>query len=740
MVELKQIQKIHVPPPRADETYETSFLGQKIAFLGLKQLLGAADISKAGDRRARLATTSEIHREAARELLSGLTLEHLYHRPLTDDRGEIDAVMRVSYDIDLDLFGVFERYTLGELKDHLLRAPPPEVARAGRALTAVMASALAKLCDVHELILIASKISRPTRARTRLGLPGTLSSRLQPNHPTDDPRGISLLVYWGLSIGAGDALLGVNPAVDTVENVSAILRLLDDLRKKTGAPTQICALGHIKTQLQCLEQGAPVEILFQSLAGTEACNLTEFDITIDLLDHGYRSMAERGALAGEAEQFMYFETGQGSEVSYGKHQGIDMTTAEALCYTLARRYDPFMVNNVTGFIGPETHRDGFEMVLSNLQDHFMGKLLGLPMGMAPCYTLHAEASLLSQQMATQMLTAAGAGYYMDVCLNTDRMLAYFDTSGHDVQTLREIHGKRPSPELCAWAIEQGIFEEAGGGALRRGPHWGDVARLAGSEAEVRRLLEKTPPPHGFGTAGPRPDNATSRALLLNQAAAREAVRAELDVPGLSSAFSLRVIETQATTKDEHLAVPEKGARLSEESKSRLCPEDRAVQVLISDGLSAEAVHYNIRDLLPVVLEGLAARGVSVGQPVVARYGRVKLAEDVAERLGASLVVCLLGERPGGDALSSRSLSAYLVYRLADAEAQARAARESHNAGIHYEYSVLSNIYEKGLPPVEAGAVIVERALSILTHKAAGNRLEGMLARESARESARGGPR
>src|SRR5439155_238967 len=255
-------------------------------------------------------------------------------------------------------------------------------------------------------------------------------------------------------------------------------------------------------------------------------NLTEFDISVELLDHGYRTMAEKGPLKDVARQFMYFETGQGSEFTYGKHNGIDMTTTEALCYGLARRYDPFMVNNVTGFIGPETHLDSFEMVLANLQDHFMGKLLGLPMGMAPCYTLHSNITLEGQQMATELLTAAGANYYMDVGLNTDRMLAYFDTSAHDDQTLREIHNKQPALE----------------------------------------------------------------------------------------------------------------SRLASESLARLAPEPNQIQILISDGLSAEAVHHNVPELLPVLLDGLQGMKMKVGQPLLAAHGRVKLAETVADRLQAELVI------------------------------------------------------------------------------------------------------
>jgi ethanolamine ammonia-lyase large subunit len=718
---------IPVPAPRPDETYTHASMGRTYAFRGLKALLGAADVGKAGDRRAGLAAASEIEREAARTLLAGLTLQHLYDRPLVDAEGRVDAVMRVNYDIDLGTFGSIASLTLGDLKDRLLRAGGDEVARIGRALTGPMAAALAKLCDVHELVAIARKIRRPTRARTVLGAPGTLSSRLQPNHPTDDPRGIALLVLWGLSIGAGDAMFGVNPAVDTVENVSAILRHLDRLRRRTGAPTQICVLGHVKTQLRCLDEGAPVEIMFQSLAGTEETLVTEFDVTVDLLDHAYATMAERGPLAGIAEHFMYFETGQGSELTYGKHAGIDMTTLEALCYGLARRWDPFMVNNVTGFIGPETHLDDREMILSNLQDHFMGKLLGLPMGMAPCYTLHARITTEGQQMATELLTAAGANYYMDVALGTDRMLAYFDTSGHDVQTLREIHGKRPGADMLRWAIDRGIFEEVDG-EVRRGPRFGDVRALCESDEELAELRAATPLVYGFGAAGPRPESRVSRAARLDQAIAREAALAELPDDALASVAAFRRITTEARTHDEHLAAPERGARLSAESAAQLAPEDHAVAVLVSDGLSAEAVRENVPDLLPVLHDGLRARGIAFGAPILARHGRVKLAEPVAEALGARLVIHLVGERPGGDAASSRSLSAYLCLRVPE-EARANAAAFSGNPAIRFEYTVVSNIYVGALPPLEAAAVIVDRASQILAHGAAGNRL---VARTAAR--------
>lgn len=731
MPALLPLDQIRLPEPRPDPTYEILLLQRRYRFEGLKHLLGAADISKAGERVAGLAAVDEVEREAARSLLSGLTLQHLWEHPLTDASGRIDRVMQVNYQIDEAVFAEIAPLTLGQLKDRLLASKGTEIRRLGSGMTGVMVAALAKLCDVHELVLLAKRLKAgaSAKARTRVGLPGTLSSRLQPNHPTDNLAGISLLVYTGLAMGAGDALLGLNPAIDTVENIAATLHHLDSLRRETGAPTQVCVLSHIKTQLACLERGAPVEIMFQSLAGTERTLTDEFDVTVELLDHAYRVMAERGPLAGEAEQFMYFETGQGSELTYGKHEGIDMATCEALCYGLARRYSPFMVNNVTGFIGPETHLDNFEMIYANLQDHFMGKLMGLPMGMAPCFTLHAQVTAEGQQMATELLAAAGANFFMDVYLGNDRMLAYFDTSGHDDQTLREVHGLEPAPEYLAWALERGIFARDEDGSLQRGPHWGDPRIFCRSDADYQRLLESVPAAYGFDNAGPRPSNQVARLLRGNQAVARQAIYSDLR-PAELGGIALRTLHTRAESKAAHLANPELGARLAEADRAALAPEGADVQIVVSDGLSAEAVHHNLPELLPVLLDGLASRALAVAQPILAPYGRVKLAEEIGEALAPKVIVMLIGERPGGDALASRSLSAYLAYRV-DEASRAEAARFSGNPQIRYEYTVISNIYSGGLPALEAGSVIAEKVLQILDHRAAGNRLEHALKRSAA---------
>lgn len=713
--ELTPLDKIELPPAAGDEIYSLQLGDRTFRFAGLKTLLGAADYSKAGERNAKLAARDELEREAARAVLASLTLEHLYAHPLVDAAGRIDSVGRVNYDVDRATFSNLAQLTVGEFKNRLLRESSESILPLGAGLTGPMAAAVAKICDVHELIYLATKLPRTSRARTTLGLRGTLASRLQPNHPTDDPRGIALLVAWGLSLGAGDALIGLNPAIDTVDNVATALVHLDKLRRAADVPTQVCVLAHLKTQLACLQRGTPIEMLFQSLAGTDRTLTEEFDVTVELLDQGYRAMRERGTLRELTGQQMYFETGQGSEFTYGKHNGIDMTTTEALCYGLARRYDPFMVNNVTGFIGPETHRDNFEMIVSNLQDHFIGKLLGLPMGMAPCYTLHSDITLEGQQMATQMLSAAGANYYMDVALNTDRMLAYFDTSAHDNQTLREVHGRRPAPEYLAWAIRRGIFCEDAAGQVVRGPEWANLRPFCETSGQLQALRDVTPSVFGFDIAGPRPSDAVSRQARIGQAVGRQAIHDELDIDQLRKLADFRVLQTRAASKEAHLNAPELGSQLADDDGAQLAPEHSDVQIVVSDGLSAPAVHHNVPELLPILCEGLGARNLKLGRPILVRYGRVKLAEQIAERLQCRVVVFLLGERPGGDVQGARSLSAYLLYH---------GNRDKTAAGA--EYTVISNIHAGGLPPLEAAGVLVEKVGQILAHEAAGNRLEAVL--------------
>ena len=381
-----------------------------------------------------------------------------------------------------------------------------------------------------------------------------------------------------------------------------------------------------------LNQGAPVEILFQSFAGTESTLTDEFDVTVDYMDKAYEIMACKGPLKDVARQFMYFETGQGSEMTYRKHNGMDMTTCEALCYGLCRRYDPFMVNSATGFIGPETLLNDFELMMANLQDNFMGKLLGLPMGISPSYTLHAETHLEGQQMTTHLAAAAGANFFMDIYLGTDRMLAHFVNSGHDDQTLREVHNRRPAPEFLAWALEKGIFEHMRPtGRSAAAPNWGNPRLFCPSDVEFQRLHDVLPSAPGFENAGSRPVNAVQRILRLNQSVGREAVHSELR-PEILADFSFRTLTTLAENKADHLRNPELGSRLSEQSLEGLAPEKNDIQIVITDGLSAEAIHHNVPEMLTVLEDGLKSRNFTMGQHILVQYGRVKLAEASAGHL------------------------------------------------------------------------------------------------------------
>jgi ethanolamine ammonia-lyase large subunit len=309
-----------------------------------------------------------------------------------------------------------------------------------------------------DLVYGASKMKVTGTCRYEIGKPGTLSYRIQPNHPKDDPAGIRASIFEGLSYASGDAVFGVNPVEDTVANCTRILNTLYDVMEDLKVPTHICCLAHVSTQMEAVEKGAPSSMFFQSVAGTEAAN-TDFGVTMELLDEALSVIRKKGLCAGP--NLMYFETGQGSEVSIGADHGVDEMTLEARTYGFAKHYSPFMVNNVSGFIGPETIYDGKQMIRASLEDHFMGKLTGLPMGMAPCYTNHTGIDQNDQEIATMLLAMAGANYYMGVPGGDDVMLSYQDTSYHDDATLRELLGLTPAPEFFEWAQEWGILDAQG---------------------------------------------------------------------------------------------------------------------------------------------------------------------------------------------------------------------------------------------------------------------------------------
>jgi ethanolamine ammonia-lyase large subunit len=435
----------------------TRLHGRHHRFGSVREVLGRANEPKAGDERAGLAARSHQERAAAKLVLAELTLADLRAHPVAPlDEDEVSRVIDAS--VDESIYREIRGWSVAELRDWLLAdaTTPEAMRRASRGLTAEMAAAVAKLCSNLDLIYAARRLPVTTRARTTIGLPGRLSTRLQPNHPTDDHQGITAAIFEGLAYGAGDALIGINPCIDEMENVSELLRLTHDLIERWRIPTQNCVLAHVTTQMRALERGAPMDILFQSLAGTEAA-INSFGITVAMLDEARAMIRERGRL--RTPQVMYFETGQGSELSAGAHGGADQVTLEARCYGLARRYDPFLVNTVVGFIGPEYLADGRQIVRAGLEDHFMGKLLGVPLGADACYTNHAEADQNDCDTLATLLTTAGCNYFMGVPAGDDVMLSYQCTSYHDGATLRQLLGLRPAPEFEAWMVEQGLMAD-----------------------------------------------------------------------------------------------------------------------------------------------------------------------------------------------------------------------------------------------------------------------------------------
>jgi len=433
----------------------TRLFGKSYRFRSVTEVLTRANESRSGDELAGIAAHSERERIAAKMVLADLTINDLRNHPVVPY--ERDQVTRVIDDgIDREQFSRLKNLTVGEFREWLLddATSGDRIAAAGRGITAECAAAVAKLCSNLDLITIASKIRVVTRARTTIGLRGRLSTRLQPNHPRDDLDGIAAAIYEGMAYACGDALIGINPCIDEPDNLRRLLDLTAEIIARTGVPTQNCALGHITTQLRALEAGAPIDILFQSLAGTEKAN-AGFGITVSMLDEGAAAIRERGAL--KAPNLMYFETGQGSELSANAHEGADQVTLEARCYGLARRYAPLLVNTVVGFIGPEYLHDGRQITRAGLEDHMMGKLMGVPIGADACYTNHARADQNDCENLAVLLAAAGCNYFMAVPMGDDVMLSYQCTSYHDAASLRAVLHLRPAPEFERWCEQRGIL-------------------------------------------------------------------------------------------------------------------------------------------------------------------------------------------------------------------------------------------------------------------------------------------
>ncbi len=436
--------------------YKTTLQGQVFTFDTIKEVLAKANEEKSGDILAGVAASSDIERVAAKEVLSNLTMKELRENPVVPY--EEDDVTRLNQDgLNEHQFSKIASMTVGEFREWILAHTTTQsmLRDISKGLTAEMVAGVCKLMSNLDLIYAASKIQVPARCNTTIGLEGTLSTRLQPNHTTDNVEGITASLFEGLSYGCGDALLGLNPVNDTVSSLSEVLKRLDEIKNKFEIPTQICVLGHITTQIEAVRQGAPCDMIFQSIAGSEKGNKA-FGFTTDTVREAKALLEQRGTAAGP--NIMYFETGQGSELSSESHYGADQVTMEARCYGFARVFKPFMVNTVVGFIGPEYLYNSKQVIRAGLEDHFMGKLSGVPMGCDCCYTNHMLADQNDIENLSLLLASAGVNYILGVPTSDDIMLNYQTNAYHDASAIREILGKRPIHEFDMWLEKMGISE------------------------------------------------------------------------------------------------------------------------------------------------------------------------------------------------------------------------------------------------------------------------------------------
>lgn len=437
----------------------TSLNGVTYRFKDITDVLAKANEPKSGDRLTGIAAETASERLAAKVVLSELSVGDLTENPTV--AYEDDEVTRVNWDgLNQPGYQSMKNMTIGELREWILdhRTTPDVLQRSGRNFIGEVAAAVAKIMTSMDLVYGASKIRHVTQCNTEIGQAGTISFRAQTNSTTDDPETIVSGLAEAVSFGCGDACLGINPVNDDAANTQRIADAVYEFMVRNEIPTQVVVLSHITTQMEAVRRGAPLSMIFQSIAGTQSTN-EDFGVDRAILEEAFDLVRQYGICQGA--NLLYFETGQGSEVSVGRDHGVDEMTLEARTYGFGRFFRPFMVNNVSGFIGPETIYDGKEMIRANLEDHFMGKLLGLPMGMAPCWTNHTSITMDDQQQATMLLALAGANYYMGVPHADDVMLAYQDTSFHDDATLRELLGRTAAPEFHRWMVSRNLCDENG---------------------------------------------------------------------------------------------------------------------------------------------------------------------------------------------------------------------------------------------------------------------------------------
>lgn len=444
----------------------TRLNGEHYAFRDIREVMGKANDEKSGDKLAGVAANTPQERVAARIVLSNLRVKDICENPAVPY--EQDEVTRLILDgLNQHIYRELQDMTIGALRELILKSRPWELERLRRGLSSEVIAAVCKLMSNLDLIYAAAKIRVEATCVTTIGKPGTLSVRLQPNHPTDDVEGITASVLEGLSFGAGDAVIGLNPVDASSASVQAILNRFEELKQKYQIPTQICVLAHITTQMEALQKGAPCDLMFQSIAGSEKGNAA-FGISAAMLREAKDLMAREGNSHGPNQ--LYFETGQGSELSSEAHNGWDQVTMESRCYGFAKHYSPFLVNTVVGFIGPEYLYDNRQFIRAGLEDHFMGKLHGLSMGCDCCYTNHMRADQYDNENLMVLLAAAGCNYFMGVPHGDDVMLNYQSTGYHDSAAVRETLRLEPIAPFARWLEKWGIWQN---GYL--GPNAGDAS-------------------------------------------------------------------------------------------------------------------------------------------------------------------------------------------------------------------------------------------------------------------------
>jgi len=439
--------------------YSHSVGGHAYHFDSLKDLLAKASPTRSGDYLAGIAAGDDEERVAAQMALADVPLATFLSDFVVPY--ENDEVTRLTIDDhDAKAFAPVSHLTVGGFRDWLLSDAASEESLKSLAagLTPEIVAAVSKISRVQDLILIAQKCRVVTKFRNTIGLKHRLSTRLQPNHPTDDPTGIAASIVDGLMYGNGDAVIGINPATDSIATVTTLIEMLNEIIRRYSIPTQSCVLTHVTTSIEAINRGAPVDLVFQSIAGTEAANKS-FGVNLKILQEGRDAALglQRGTIG---DNVMYFETGQGSALSANAHHGVDQQTLEARAYAVARKFKPLLVNTVVGFIGPEYLYDGRQIVRAGLEDHFCGKLLGVPMGVDICYTNHAEADQNDMDVLLTLLSVAGVSYIMGIPGADDIMLNYQTTSFHDALYVRKVLGLRPAPEFETWLKDTGIFEQA----------------------------------------------------------------------------------------------------------------------------------------------------------------------------------------------------------------------------------------------------------------------------------------